>query len=103
MSIIEQQADKGVELLWLCLKLQSEKDGVNRSFHFDMDRTKTNDQFTRDIEQAVVNMTALYKLVPMMQKLTEIGRKLEVSGKVKVAAGDSLSDVALAYFAAQIV
>lgn len=89
------QIERGVELLVLCQQLQSEKDGVSRPAPGEIDKTKTLDQFARDIGQAVTNMTALHKLMPMMLRLAELGRKLEADGKVKVDYGDDYSLAAL--------
>jgi hypothetical protein len=101
MRSIEEQSDRGVELLKLCLKMQCEKDGVNRPEVFEIDKSKTLDQFRMDISEAVVNMTALKQLLPMMLKLSEIGRNLEKAEKIKVDYGDDYAEAALTFLTAE--
>ena len=43
-------------LLWLYNKLHSEKDGIERPTHFDLDKSKTLDQFARDVSRSATNM-----------------------------------------------
>jgi len=94
----EVQADRGVELLQLCSDLQSEKDGVNRPKINQIDKSKTLDQFAMDIQVAATNMTALYKLFPLMNDLSALGRKLQADGKISADWGDDYSRLALDYF-----
>lgn len=101
MRLIEEQIERGIELLKLCQQLQSEKDGVDRPEPFLIDKSKTLDQFAKDIGQAITNMTALYKLIPMMRQLGEIGLALEEVGKISVYFGDDYSQKALEFFAAE--
>ncbi|KVV07398.1 hypothetical protein [Burkholderia ubonensis] len=89
------QIDRGLELLALCLALQSEKDGVARPAPFEIDKSKTLDQFAKDINAASTNMAALHKLIPQMLRLAELGRKLEADGKLEVGYGDDYSSAAL--------
>jgi len=91
----QAQIERGVELLLLCQQLQSAKDGVVRPAPGEIDKTKTLDQFAQDIGQAVTNMTALHKLMPMMLRLGELGRKLEAEGKIEVGFGEDYSLAAL--------
>jgi hypothetical protein len=93
----KKQIDRGVELLEQCHQLQTEKDGVNRPKLFEIDKSKTLDQFAMDVSQAATNMNSLYMLFPMMNDLAELGRKLESEGKIEVTVGDSLSRSALDY------
>lgn len=93
----KKQIDRGVELLEQCNQLQTEKDGVNRPKLFEIDKSKTLDQFAMDVSQAATNMNSLYMLFPMMNDLAELGRKLEAEGKIEVTVGDSLSRAALNY------
>lgn len=96
----KQQIERGIELLKLCQTLQSEKDGVDRPEPFKIDKSKTLDQFAQDIGTAVTNMTALYKLIPMMLTLAETGKKLHEDGEIDVALGEDYSTAALAYLIA---
>lgn len=93
----KKQIERGIELLELCNELQTEKDGVNRPKLFEIDKSKTLDQFAMDISQAATNMSSLHMLFPMMNDLAELGRKLESESKIEVDVGDSLSIAALNY------
>lgn len=97
----QQQSDRGIELLQLCSELQSEKDGVDRPAINQIDKSKTLDDFAIDIQTAATNMTALYKLFPLMNDLSALGRKLESEGKLKAEIGDDYSRLALDYFLAE--
>lgn len=94
------QIERGIELLKLCQKLQSEKDGVDRPEPFIIDKSKTLDQFAKDIGTAVINMAALYKLMPMMTTLAQLGKELNEDGKIVVEAGEDYSTAALDYLIA---
>ncbi|MFY2508836.1 hypothetical protein ACN3E9_11235 [Vibrio pectenicida] len=98
MSDIKQEIEKGIDILWLCQKLQSEKDGIERPTHFDLDKSKTLDQFARDVSRSATNMAALYKLFPMENRLSTLGRKLQKKGLIEVGYGESFAEIALAYF-----
>ncbi|ANN80878.1 hypothetical protein [Bordetella flabilis] len=87
--------NRGIELLALCQALQSEKDGVVRPAPSTVDRSKTLDQFAKDIDAATTYMAALHKLIPQMLRLAELGRKLETEGKLKLENGDDYSAAAL--------
>lgn len=89
------EINRGIELLELCQALQSEKDGVDRPAPFTVDKSKTLDQFAKDISAASTNMAALHKLIPQMLCLAKLGRKLEASGKLQVEYGDDYSTAAL--------
>lgn len=93
----KKQIERGVELLELCNELQTEKDGVNRPKLFEIDKSKTLDQFAMDVSQAATNMSSLYMLFPIMNDLAALGRKLESEGKIEVNVGDNLSRAALNY------
>jgi len=95
------QIERGIELLTLCQKLQSEKDGVDRPEPFQIDQSKILDQFARDINWAITNMSAMHKLIPQMLELAELGRKLEAEGKIAVEYGGDYSQAALAFVRAE--
>lgn len=97
----QEHVDRGVELLQLCSDLQSEKDGVDRPLINSVDKSKTLDQFAMDIQRAATFLTATYKLIPMMNDLAALGRKLEDDGFVEASVGDDYSRVALNYFLQQ--
>ncbi len=88
---------KGVQLLWLCQRLQSEKDGIERPEHHQIDKSKTLDSFAKDISKSATYMVSLLKLIPMMEALTELGKKLESEGRLKVDYGMDYSELALVY------
>ncbi|MDO8728646.1 MAG: hypothetical protein Q7K26_01995 [bacterium] len=98
MKSTQEQVERGIELLTLCQNLQSDKDGVERSEPF---KVGAHDAFSKDIEQACTNLAALNKLIPMMLKLAEIGRKLESAKKIEVDYGGDYSEAALKYLAAE--
>lgn len=89
--------ERGVELLTLCLRLQSEKDGVERPAPGVIDKTKTLDPFAMDIMESINYMTSLHKLMPMTLQLADLGRLLETQGKIKAKWGDEYSRAALDY------
>lgn len=84
-----QHIERGVELLQLCLKLQSEKNGEGI--------ISVHDPFYQDIQMSINYISALHKLMPMMNNLSELGRKLEKEGKIKPEIDDDYSTEALRY------
>ncbi|RQT37451.1 hypothetical protein DF037_01590 [Burkholderia contaminans] len=101
MATIDAQIDRGIELLSLCQKLQSEKDGVDRPDAIEIDKSKTLDQFAIDVNTAITNMTSLRNLLPQFLRLAELGRKLEAEGKISVDYGGSYSSAALDFVRAE--
>lgn len=93
----ESEVERGIELLKLCHKLQSEKDGVDRPAPLEVDKSKTLDLFTRDVNSAITWMGSIKQLYPQSQQLAALGRKLEVEGKIDVPGGESYSEAAMAY------
>jgi len=89
--------EKGIELLKLCSQLQTDKDGVNRPEPGVVDKTKTPDQFAKDINESITYMSSLYKLLPMMEQLSKLGRTLESEGKISVDFGEEFDSAALKY------
>ncbi len=98
---IKKEIMRGEELLWLCQDLQSEKDGVDRPKHHSIDKSKTLDQFAKDIGRSATNMVSLLKLIPMLEKLIQLGRKLESEGVISVDIMDDYSEAALKYLLEQ--
>lgn len=96
-ELLKNEIERGIELLWLCQDLQSEKDGVDRPGKGQIDKSKTLDEFAMDINQAATNMSMLHLLFPMMEKLSELGRKLESDGKLEVCHGDRYDQAALKF------
>jgi hypothetical protein len=94
---IHNEIDRGMKLLALCQRLQSEKDGVDRPEPGVSDKTKVLDQFAVDISRSMTNMSALHKLIPMMLQLGALGRKLHEEGKIEVDCGGDYSTAALNY------
>jgi hypothetical protein len=101
MEDVKQEIEKGIELLWLCQKLQSEKDGIDRPTHDQLDKSKTLDQFARDVSRSVANLSELYNLYQIDDRLSNLGRKLEKQGLIKMDYSDSYAESALAYFESQ--
>lgn len=99
----KEQVDRGIELLAHCQKLQSEKDGIDRPDLWVMDKSKVLDDFAMDISNAAMNMSALYKLYPMLEKLTKIGKQLHEKGLIDVDYGDDFSLKAIDYLEQQCI
>ncbi|WP_244797392.1 hypothetical protein [Caballeronia grimmiae] len=93
----DADVERGIELLALCQKLQSEKDGVERPDPFAIEKSKALDQFAMDVNTAITNMAALRKLLPQMLSLAELGRKLANEGKITVDHGEDYSSAALRF------
>ena len=96
----EKAIEQGIELLKLCQRLQSEKDGVVRPEPGVIDMAATLDQFAMNVTEAISYMTSLHSLLPMKMQLTELGRALERQGKIKPGYGDDYADAALGYLLA---
>lgn len=98
----KESIEKGIELLKLCNRLQSEKDGVTRPDPGDIDKTKTLDQFAIDINESIAYMSTLHTLMPMSIRLAELGRLLEKQGKITPSCGDDYAMLALDYVLRQM-
>lgn len=98
-----REIELGIDLIWLCQKLQSEKDGIDRPSHFQIVKSKTLDQFAQNVSRSATNMAALYKLFPMENRLSTLGRELERNGLIKVGCGESYAEIALAYFESNFI
>lgn len=92
---MQKEIENGVELLELCRRLQSEADGVQRPAYGVPDRTKTCDEFSRQVDSAISNMLLLQKVYPIVERLTELGRKLERGGEISVGLGENYAEAAL--------
>lgn len=101
VSGIEKEIERGIELLRLCQNLQTQRDGIDRPDLFVIDKSKTLDEFAQDIQRAAINLSALKKLIPMADQLSELGRALEDAGRIKVDYGDDYSQKALEFFVAE--
>ena len=97
----EEDISKAEEFIWLCQDLQTEKDGVIRPGFMDFDKSKTLDQFAMDINKSATYISSLGKLIPMMNDLSKLGRKLEAEGTISVTAGDGYSRAVLDYLMAE--
>ena len=91
----EDEIARGIEILEQCLSLQSEKDGVARPQLNAIDKSKTLDQFAKDVNMTAVWLSNLYKLIPLRMDLSVLGRKLEKDGKIQVEYGGDYSRIAL--------
>ena len=92
----QDDIEQGIDLLKLCQRLQSEKDGVRRpDVDVFVDKTKTLDEFAMRIFRAVTYMVSLRQLLPMKQRLGDLGRELERRGKISIAWGDDYAVAAL--------
>jgi hypothetical protein len=96
-TAFDAEIDRGVELLLLALRLQSEKDGVDRVVPFKVDKTKVLDSFAMDIARTASNLMLLKKYMPMWLKLGELGRQLMEQEAIHPALGDDLAAFALDY------
>jgi hypothetical protein len=94
----DQTVARGIELLALCQELQSAKDGIDRPAPGTVDKTKTLDQFARDIGTATAFHSALLRLLPMTAQLADLGRKLEARGEITVTYGEDYAQAALRHF-----
>lgn len=81
--------------------MQSAKDGVDRPSKNSMDKSKILDDFAMDIRRSGTFMVSLLQILPMIYRLTELGRKLEAEGKITVNYGDSYPDAVVNYLLAQ--
>lgn len=95
------EIDRGIELLKECLKLKSEQDGIDRAELFSIDKTKTRDQFARDIENTAMRLASLNTAIPVMNSLHILARRLESDGKITVEAGGNYAVIALNYIMKQ--
>ena len=93
-SDVAATVERGVALLALCQKLQSQADGV--------DRPKILDSFAGEISEAITFHYSLLKLLPMALKLADIGRALHAKQLVTVDYGDDYAEAALAYLSQQL-
>ena len=88
-----------IELLTLCLQLQSEKDGISRPLpdKAPVGLSDTFDDFARQIHQACLYASMTDSLLALQSRLADTGRKLEQDGQLRVEDGDSYATAALAW------
>ena len=98
----EKAIEQGVELLKLCQRLQSEKDGVARPEPGKIDKTKTLDQFAMSVDESITYMTWLYRLIPMRMQLGALGQELEQQGKIQISPSGDYAQAALDFLGSQI-
>lgn len=94
---MDNKINRAISLLKLCQVLQSEKDGVDRPAFGEIDKSKIIDDFAKDVNESILYVAMLHKLLPMQDKLVEIGKKLEAQGKISVMSGESYVEVSLNY------
>lgn len=99
---IKTVVDRGHQLLQQLLDYQNAKDGIDRPALFAIDKSKTLDQFAMDTTEVATYLSSLQKLIPMQADLSDVGRKLEASGKIVVDFGDSYAEKALDYLKANV-
>lgn len=100
-EIEQKQILRGVELLWLCQELKSADDGIDRPDKDSYDKSKTLDDFAMDVRRSANNMLLLLKLLPMIDQLTTLGRKLEAEGKITVNYGADYPEAVVNYLLVQ--
>lgn len=102
-AAVTKAVERGVDLLKLCQRLQSEKDGIDRPEPGSFDKAKTIDQFTIDVMESISYMTALYSLLAMKRRLSDFGRELEHQGKLSSSRvlGGGYAQSALEFLLAQ--
>jgi hypothetical protein len=103
MNDIEIITNNGELFLQEFLEMRNSQDGVNRPEIFEIDKTKTIDKLSTDVEEVALYLKMLNKLMPMREQLSAIGKKLEKEGKVKMHIGDNYSEVALDYYSKNVL
>jgi hypothetical protein len=88
----ESAIDRGVELLRMCRHLQEQCGAVDRPAPDPTDTPKVLESIWDSI---TILEAALRKLLPMQQRLAEVGRELERQGRLNVEDGDDYSVLAL--------
>ncbi|MDX6917779.1 hypothetical protein R9X49_22035 [Pectobacterium carotovorum] len=103
MSEHTSLSQQGINLLLLCQQLQSDKDGIKRPLPFraGVNADEELDAFARQIQSVCISLSQLDNLLAMQRQLADFGRQLELTGKLKVTAGESYADAAMTWLARQ--
>lgn len=91
----DQAAQRGIELLNELLAARSAIDGVPRSPIGVIGPKEGNDQLARDVGEVAMFIFGAQMAIPLMERLTTIGRTLEAQGAIKVDFGDAFAPKAL--------
>ena len=98
----DQAAQRGIELLNDLLATKSAADGVPRSPIGVIGPKDGYDQVSKDVQEVVMLIFAAQLAVPLMERLADLGRKLEAQGAIKVDHGDSFAEKALDHLQAAV-
>ena len=90
-----ESVQRGLELLSELLALKSKQDGVPRSAMNVIGPKEGYDEFAREVQEIAMLIMAAGNAIPLMDRLAEAGRSLELKGLVQVDYGDSYADKAL--------
>lgn len=93
----DQTANRGIELLNALITLKSKEDGVPRTAIGVLGPKEGYDQFAKDVQEVANLIFAAQQAVPLMVRLADFGRALEVDGKLMVDHGESYAVKALNY------
>ena len=97
MNYIEEIVDNGKNILEEYLEMKNKIDGINRPRIFEIDKTKTVDDISNNVEKVALYLNLLLELVPMKDDLILIGKDLIDEGKIEVGIGDSISQKTIEY------
>lgn len=86
---------RAIELLNELLTLKSERDGIQRPLVGVLGPAHFQDQFGRDVQEVATLMFAAREAVPLMQRLSAIGRSLAADGSFTVEFNESYASKAL--------
>ena len=90
-----QSVERGLELLSELLALKSKQDGVPRSALNVIGPKEGYDEFALEVQEIAMLIMAAGKAIPLMDRLAETGRSLELKGLIQVDYGDSYANKAL--------
>ncbi len=90
-----QSVQRGLELLSELLALKSKQDGVPRSALNVIGPKEGYDEFAQEVQEIAMLVMAAGIAIPLMDRLAEAGRSLELKGLIQVNYGDSFADKAL--------
>lgn len=91
----DDAAKRGIELLNELLAAKSQHDGVPRSPIGVLGPKSGYDQFAQDAQEVAMLIFAAQLAIPLMERLTAIGRALEADGVIVVDHGESYASKAL--------